>query len=115
MNILYLSSENADHRIIKRIYKKRFRIENTYRHARSAKIRTSTRKPHLRWVFWGISMLIELLWEMVRYIHETMNIRTYSSRQKLGNRQFHDKIMEYLAEAKYQIKLMKILINGGDC
>lgn len=98
--VLLLSSKFINLKEIKRIYKTRFRIENTYRHARNAKIRTSTRKPHLRWLFWGISLFIELIWEIIRSIHETSGINKYESRQKMVNRVLHDFIMENLANAK---------------
>ncbi len=47
-NILYCSSEVITQKKLRKVYGKRFRIENTYRHARVVKIRTPTRKVHLR-------------------------------------------------------------------
>ncbi len=69
IKVLFLSSMKTSKTRIKKIYKFRFRIENTYRHARAVKIRTNTRKLHARWVFWGISLLLELIWELIAYIH----------------------------------------------
>ncbi len=99
-NILYLSSEEITLKKIRHIYGKRFRIENTYRHARVVKIRTSTRKLHLRWVFWEIAMLLELLWELVRVIYQNLGLANYSCRQKSVNRHFATHIVKGLEPAK---------------
>lgn len=99
-NILYYSSEMITLKRIRRIYGKRFRIENTYRHARVVKIRTSTRKLHLRWVFWGITMLLELLWELIRIIYNILGLGKYSARQKSVNRYFITFLIHGLKQAK---------------
>jgi len=101
-NMLYYSSEEITLKKIKRIYGKRFRIENTYRHARVVKIRTSTRKLHLRWVFWGISMLLELLWELVRLIYQSLGYPSYDGRQKSVNRDFMTHVIKGLKQAKFK-------------
>jgi len=51
----------------KQIYRRRFRIENTYRHARVVKIRTSTRSIQLRWILWAIAHFLELVWEIIKF------------------------------------------------
>jgi len=74
----------------KQLYKKRFRIENTYRHARNVKIRTSTRNIQLRWILWAIAHYLELLWEIMRYIHQIQGFDKQLATQKrfiLINRQ----------------------------
>lgn len=70
----------------KEIYRKRFRIENNYRHARVVKIRTSTRNIHLRWIMWAISHFLELFWHLIRYVHEIQDMDDYLCRQKRVNR-----------------------------
>ncbi|MCY3410928.1 MAG: transposase [Candidatus Heimdallarchaeota archaeon] len=102
-NILLLSSAELKKEEIFRLYKHRFRIENTYRHARVPKIRTSTRNLQLRWIFWGISLLLELIWEIIRYINEISHFKKYLSRQKRINRIMKAFIIQYLANAKYRI------------
>ena len=101
-NMLYYSSEEISIEKIRQVYGKRFRIENTYRHARTVKIRTSTRKLHLRWVFWGIAMLLELLWELVRTIQQSLGQLSYCFRQKSVNRDFIDLIITGLKTAKFR-------------
>lgn len=96
MKVLFLSSVKTSKTRIKKIYKFRFRIENTYRHARTVKIRTNTRKLHARWVFWGISLLLELIWELIAYIHERAGIPKYDYRQKSINRELKAVIEAYL-------------------
>ncbi len=51
------------------------------------KIRTNTKKLHARWVLWGISLLLELIWEIIAYIHEKAGIPKYDYRQKSINRE----------------------------
>ncbi|MFV2013928.1 MAG: transposase [Candidatus Heimdallarchaeota archaeon] len=70
----------------KEIYRKRFRIENNYRHARVVKIRTSTRNIQLRWIMWAISHFLELFWHLIRYVHEIQDMDDYLCRQKRENR-----------------------------
>ena len=114
LTILYLSSEDTSIETIQRLYKKRFRIENTYRHARTVKIRTSTRKLHLRWFFWSISVLLELLWEIISYIYEILSISQYSSRQKQINRLLKEYIFVLFSLPIQPFCKRKSLINGGD-
>ena len=64
------------------IYRKRFRIENTYRHARGFKIRTSTSKIQLRWIMWAFAHFLELLWELIRYVFLIQDLPMYQCRQK---------------------------------
>ncbi|NIQ07061.1 MAG: transposase [Candidatus Korarchaeota archaeon] len=56
------------------IYRKRFRIENTYRHARKMKIITTTRDIQLRWILWAIAHFLELLWQILRLVHQFQNL-----------------------------------------
>lgn len=70
----------------KELYRKRFRIENTYRHARAVKIRTSTRNIQLRWIMWAISHFLELFWQLIRYVHNIQDMDKYLCRQKRVNR-----------------------------
>jgi len=100
---LLLSSLELNKEEIIRMYKYRFRIENTYRHAKVVKIRTSTRKLQLRWLFWGISLLLELIWEIIRQINQISRIDKYKSRQIRINRMMSRLIIQYLADAKYRI------------
>lgn len=100
MKVLFLSSLKTSKTRIKKIYKYRFRIENTYRHARTVKIRTNTRKLHARWVFWGISLLLELIWELIAYIHERAGIPKYDYRQKSINRELKTIIEVYFGGLK---------------
>jgi hypothetical protein len=71
---------------VKQLYRKRFRIENTYRHARAVKIRTSTRNIQLRWIMWAISHFLELFWQLIRYVHNIQDMDEYLCRQKRVNR-----------------------------
>ncbi len=66
----------------RQLYRQRFRIENTYRHARVVKIRTSTRNIQLRWIMWAIAHFLELFWQLIRYVHEIQDMDDYLSRQK---------------------------------
>lgn len=66
----------------KSLYRKRFRIENTYRHARGFKIRTSTTKIQLRWIMWAFAHFLELIWELIRYVFQVQNLSMYQCRQK---------------------------------
>ena len=66
----------------RQLYRQRFRIENTYRHARVVKIRTSTRNIQLRWIMWAIAHFLELFWQLIRYVHEIQGMDDYLSRQK---------------------------------
>lgn len=97
--MLYLSSQTITPKLLTKYYGKRFRIENTYRHARVTKIRTSTSKVHLRWILWAVSLLLEILWEVVRYIGKSLGISDYSFRQKLINLYFYDFLHEQIAHA----------------
>jgi hypothetical protein len=101
-NMLFYSSEEISLKKIRQVYGKRFRIENTYRHARVVKIRTSTRKLHLRWVFWGVAMLLELLWELLRIIYHALGHSSYFCRQKSVNRYFMTYVLEGLKNAKFK-------------
>ncbi|MCH8906288.1 MAG: transposase [Candidatus Heimdallarchaeota archaeon] len=56
--MLYLSSETITPKLLVKYYGKRFRIENSYRHARVSKIRTSTSKVHLRWGAMGCLYIV---------------------------------------------------------
>ncbi len=97
--MMYLSSETITPKLLVKYYGKRFRIENTYRNARVSKIRTSTKKVYLRWVLFAVSLLLELLWEIVRYIGKALGASDYSFRQKLINLYFQDFLQDQLAPA----------------
>ncbi len=97
--MMYLSSERITPKLLIKYYGKRFRIENTYRHARVSKIRTSTKKVHLRWVLFAVSLLLEVLWEIVRYIGKSLGVPDYSCRQKLINLYFQDFLQDQLTPA----------------
>ena len=83
-NILLLSSKRWTVTVpkVRQLYRQRFRIENTYRHARVVKIRTSTRNIQLRWMMWAISHFLELFWQLIRYVHKIQDMDDYLSRQK---------------------------------
>ncbi|MDH5404118.1 MAG: transposase [Candidatus Heimdallarchaeota archaeon] len=98
--MMYLSSDKTTPKLLVRFYGKRFRIENTYRHARVSKIRTSTRKVHLRWMLFAISLLLELVWEIIRYIGMAIGARNYCFRQKLIHVYFQNFLEEQLIPAK---------------
>lgn len=66
----------------KQIYKMRFRIENTYRHARKMKIITTTRDIQLRWILWAIAHFLEVLWQILRYVHQIQDLDEDLIRQK---------------------------------
>lgn len=90
--VILLSNASLSMNKAKSLYKKRFRIENTYRHARVVKIRTSTVKIQLRWIMWAFAHFLELLWELMRYIAEMQDVKPYEIRQK----QFIRMIKEWL-------------------
>jgi len=102
--MMYLSSETITPKLLVKYYGKRFRIENTYRHARVSKIRTSTSKVHLRWVLFAVLLLLELLWEITRYIGKALGASDYNFRQKLINLYFQDFLQEQLIPAIYQFE-----------
>ncbi|OLS28203.1 MAG: hypothetical protein HeimC2_08580 [Candidatus Heimdallarchaeota archaeon LC_2] len=104
IRLMYLSSEVITPKVLTDSYGKHFRIENTYRHAKVVKIRTSTRKVHLRWVFWGISMLLELLWELIRYLGKSMGVSDYSFRQKLMIEYFKDHLVLLVPRSIYRFE-----------
>lgn len=85
----------------KQLYKLRFRIENTYRHARVCKIRTSTRDYRIRAVLWAFSHLLELIWELTRMIHQTQEIDCYESRQKRIIRMYRSEVFQNIIKAIY--------------
>ncbi len=101
--IFFLCSNIMTHAKLKQLYRQRFRIENTYRHQRVVKIRSSSRKLHIRWFLWAISILLELIWEIIASIYEIMGLDKYSSRQELINSHIVDYIQENLAPAKFRI------------
>ena len=82
--ILLLGSSRYRYSVAKAklLYRKRFRIENTYRHARGFKIRTSTRKIQLRWIMWAFAHFLELIWELIRYVFFIQGLPMYQCRQK---------------------------------
>lgn len=82
--IMLLGSKRKRYSIakVKSLYRKRFRIENTYRHARGFKIRTSTSKIQLRWIMWAFAHFLELIWEMIRYVFLVQELPMYQCRQK---------------------------------
>lgn len=105
--IFFLCSKIMTHAKLKQLYRQRFRIENTYRHQRVVKIRSSSRKLHTRWFLWAISILLELIWEIIAFIYEVMELDKYSSRQELINSHIVSHIVDYiyanLAPAKFRI------------
>lgn len=101
--IFFLSSKIMTHAKLKQLYRQRFRIENTYRHQRVVKIRSSSRKLHIRWFLWAISILLELIWEIIASIYEIMGLDRYSSRQELINSHIVEYIHENLLPAKFRI------------
>lgn len=82
--VLLLGSRRYRYTItkVKSLYRKRFRIENTYRHARGVKIRTSTSKIQLRWIMWAFAHFLEVIWELIRYIYLVQDLPIYHCRQK---------------------------------
>ena len=101
--IFFLCSKIITGAKLKQLYRQRFRIENTYRHQRVVKIRTCSRKLHVRWFLWIISVLIELIWEISAHIYDIMDLDRYSSRQELVNSHIVDYIHDNLDPAKYRI------------
>ena len=101
--IFFLSSKIMTHAKLKKLYRQRFRIENTYRHQRVVKIRSSSRKLHIRWFLWAISILLELIWEIIASIYEDMELDKYSSRQELINSHILDYIHANVTTAKCRI------------
>ncbi len=101
--IFFLCSKIITGAKLKKLYRQRFRIENTYRHQRVVKIRTSSRKLHIRWFLWIISVLLELIWEISTHIYDILALDKYSSRQELINSHIVDFIHNNFAPAKYRI------------
>lgn len=101
--IFFLCSKIISGAKLKKLYRQRFRIENTYRHQRVVKIRTCSRKLHVRWFLWIISVLLELIWEISAHIYDIMGLDKYSSRQELINSHIVNYIQDNLAPAKYRI------------
>lgn len=92
--ILLLGSKRYRYTIAKAksLYRKRFRIENTYRHAKQFKIRTSTSKIQLRWIMWAFAHFLELVWELIRYIFLVQGLPMYLCRQKEVKRTIQDNL-----------------------
>lgn len=101
--IFFLCSKPMTHCKLKQLYRQRFRIENTYRHQRKVKIRTCSRKLHVRWFLWVISILIELIWEICAHIYDVSGLDKYSSRQEMINSHILDHIQDNLAKARYRL------------
>ncbi|NIU01476.1 MAG: transposase [Nitrosopumilaceae archaeon] len=59
---------------IKQIYKRRFRIENIFRHTRNCKIISSSDNFARRFLLWTFSHFIELLWEIFRILHQDKSV-----------------------------------------
>jgi len=53
---------------IRRMYRRRFGIESSYRQWRQARISTCTREPHLRLLFVAVGLLLRNVWV---WIHDT--------------------------------------------
>lgn len=81
---------------IKRIYKRRFRIENTFRHTRNCKIFTNSDDLTKRIALWAFSHFIELLWEIFRIAHKLPGDRKY--RYDLRQKRFLRIIFDYIKE-----------------
>ena len=97
--ILLLGSKHYRYTIpkVKSIYRKRFRIENTYRHARVVKIRTSTSKIQLRWIMWAFAHFLELIWELIRYVFLIQDLPMYQCRQKQFVRIVQEQLSKFLS------------------
>ena len=80
--ILLLSNHKYRLKEARILYKKRFRIENTYRQAKHFKIRTSTTKIQLRWIMWAFAHFLELIWQLVRIITKFLGLDSYAIRLK---------------------------------
>lgn len=90
-------------------YRLRFRIENTYRHAKAWQIRTCVRDFQLRVILWGLSVFLELIWEMVRYFLQSDGDETndnYHLRQKRIGEIWLDHLKEQVEPALYPIILV---------
>lgn len=79
---LLLSNRKYSMNRVKTIYRKRFRIENTYRQSKIVKIRTSTSKIQLRWIMWAFAHFLELVWELSRFIAIYLDLDPYEIREK---------------------------------
>ena len=101
--VLLLGSRRAVYSLAnaKNLYRKRFRIENTYRHARLFKIRTSTRKIQLRWIMWALAHFLELIWQLIRYVYQVQGVDSYRCRQKQFIRILQD-VMGRLSSSQIQ-------------
>lgn len=53
---------NRSLRWVREVYRKRFGIETTYRQANEGKVKTSTKQPCLRLLFFFVSLLLRQLW-----------------------------------------------------
>ena len=80
--ILLLSNHNYRLKEAISLYRKRFRIENTYRQAKYFKIRTSTTKIQLRWIMWAFAHFLELIWQLTRFITKFLELPSYTIRLK---------------------------------
>lgn len=80
--ILLLSNHNYSMNKARTLYRKRFRIENTYRQSKIVKIRTSTSKIQLRWIMWAFAHFLELIWELSRFIAIYLKLDPYEIREK---------------------------------
>ncbi len=67
---------------IEKIYKRRFRIENTFRHTRVCKIRTTMKSIVKRIALWAFCHYLELLWEIYRIYNQIGTDYDYNLRQK---------------------------------
>ena len=81
-----------------KIYRLRFRIENTYRHAKAWKIRTCVQDFQTRVVLWGFSVFLELIWEIVRYFLQSDGDEENGNNYHLRQRRFAEIWLDHLKE-----------------
>ncbi|MCY3415146.1 MAG: transposase [Candidatus Heimdallarchaeota archaeon] len=92
--VLMISTSKKRYSIemVRNLYKKRFRIENTYKQTKQVKIKSSSRNLKQRLFYWSISQYIELLWEFCKVVHVIQEMKDYLVRMD----RFKDIVLELL-------------------
>ena len=63
------------------IYRARFRIENTYQHSRSFKLRTASSSARHYFYLWSFGQFLECLWELLRLVVKIVGASSAFARQ----------------------------------
>lgn len=63
------------------LYDLKYQINKIYRVSRAARIRPTTKKIWLNWEVWTASHYLEIVWNVIRWIHQLQEFDMYLCRQ----------------------------------